>query len=134
MCICAAPSDGEDIFLIHVAAGAHAQVAQNAAAAIEQNFRVRCIELAALIELREVIVQHAQMISHRLQFAVAGFFARRANMVAFDEQHLRDGFARFVQFRGVIADFLSRYGWCDARGGAAVADFHHAQAAIAARR
>src|ERR1039457_763887 len=61
-------------------------------------------------ELREMPVQHTQMIGHRLQCAVTAFFAGRANMIAFDEQHLRDGLAHFIQGWRVVADLLPGYG------------------------
>ena len=128
----AATGDGENIFFVHVAAGANAKIAQDAAAAVEQDVGMRGIEFATWVKLREVIVEHAEVIRHRLQFAVAGFLARWANMVAFDEQHLCDGFAGGVQFRRVAAYLLTRCCRCNAGSSTAIADFHHAQTAVAA--
>ena len=74
---------------------------------------MRGIHFAAREELREMPIQHAQMIGHRLQHAVAGFFAGRAQVVALDEQHLRNGLAHFVERRCVAADLLT---CCGRRG------------------
>lgn len=55
-------------------------------------------------------------------------------MIAFNEQHLRDGFARIIQRGCVIADFLTGSSRCDARSYTFAADIHSAQPAIAAWR
>src|SRR5450759_3929299 len=106
----AASGDGEHILAIHFAAGAHAQLAKYATVAVQHDSRMRRIHFAAREELREMPVQHTQMIGHRLQCAVTAFFAGSANMFAFDEQHLRDGLAHFIQGWRVVADLLPGYG------------------------
>jgi hypothetical protein len=50
----AAPGERKDALAIDVAAGAHAQLAENAAIEVEQHLRVRSIERPVWIELVEM--------------------------------------------------------------------------------
>lgn len=52
-------------------------------------------------------------------------------MIAFDEQHLRDGLARFVQCGRIVADLLSGYGGHSAGRSAFAGDIDHTKLAAA---
>lgn len=62
----ATSSNGKHIFTILVPAGAHAQVAEYAAVVIDQNIGMRSIHFPLCVKVREVVVQHIQMIGHAL--------------------------------------------------------------------
>jgi hypothetical protein len=42
------------------------------------------------VKMREMAIEHIQVVSDRLQLTIAGLFAGWAQMIAFHEQHLRD--------------------------------------------
>jgi hypothetical protein len=94
----AAPAHGEDVLAIDVARGGDAQAAHDAAVEVEQHVGVRGVHRAVGIEHVEVRRHHLQFVGRGLQRAVAALFAGRAEVVAFDEEHLQQGAALVVEF------------------------------------
>jgi hypothetical protein len=58
----AAPAEGEHVLAVDVAAGAHAELAQDAAVEIEQHVGVRGIDRPVRVEVVEVRRQHAEIV------------------------------------------------------------------------
>ena len=114
-------TDREHVLAVDIAAGAHAQLAQDAAVEVEQDVGVAGVDRAVGIELLEVRAFHAHLVGGGLQQAVAALLATRAEMVAFDEQHLQQRLAVGVQFVGVAFHVQPGRGRAGAGGaGAAV--------------
>ncbi len=122
-------ADGKDVFAIDIAAGLDAQLAQDAAVEVEQDVGVAGVDRAVRVELLEVRAFHAHLVGRGLQQAVATFLATRAEVIAFDEQHLQQGLAVAVEFFGIAFDLQPGAG-AHAAGSPGVAiDFHAAQPA-----
>ena len=130
----AAIADVEHVLAIHIAARAHAEVAQDAPVAVEQDVRVRRIDVALRVEMVEPVRHELQVIRDRLELAVAALLAGGADVVAFDEQHLGQRPAVVVERRRVVLDNdpFPRLG--GARGRGVAVDVHRAQLAASVRR
>ena len=97
----AVAADGKDILAVDIAAGAHAQLAQDAAVQVQQDVGVAGVHRPARVELLEVRAFHAHLVGGGLQQAIAALLATRAEVVALDEQHLQQRLAMAVQLFGV---------------------------------
>ena len=95
----AVAADGKDVLAVDLAAGAHAQLAQDAAVEVEQDVGVAGVHRPVGIELLEVRAFHAHLVGGGLQQAVAALLAAGAEVVALDEQHLQQRLALRVQLR-----------------------------------
>ena len=129
----AAIADVEHVLAVDVAAGAHAQVAQDAAVVVEQDVRMRRVDTARRIEMIEPVRHELQVIGDRLQLAVAALLAGGTDVVAFDEQHLGQRAAVVVERRRVVLDHdpFPRLG--GARGRGLAVDVDRAQLAASVR-
>src|SRR5574343_965740 len=129
----AAPGQREDVLAIDVAAGPHAQRAEDAAVEVEQHLGVRGIDRPVGEEMVVVRAGEAEVVGGGLQLAVAALFAGRAEVVALDEQHLGQRPAFGVDFLGVALDDHAGRGAHRARGRVPAIDLDRAQLARAVR-
>ncbi len=95
---------------------------------------MRGVDLAFGKEMREMRIEHFEIVGEGLQLAIAALFAAGAEMVALDEQHLQQNAAAAVQLRRVALDFLARHGLGGAGRKVAAIDDHRAELARAVRR
>src|SRR5574340_48740 len=102
-----APGKAEHVLAIHLAAGAHAKFAVNAAVAVEHHIGMGSVRLALRIEVVVVWTHHAEIVGYGLELAVAAFLACRAEVIALDEQHLRQGKPFRIEFRDVAQYLLA---------------------------
>ena len=130
----AAPGEGEHVLAVHLAGGAHAQLAQDAAVEVEQDVRMRGIHRPIREEVAEAGGMHSEVIAQRLQLAVAALLAGRAEVVALDEQHLHQGAAQCVRSPRCRFPPRARPAAGSGAGAAGAAvDLHRAQLAAAVR-
>src|SRR5574343_1693106 len=129
----AAPGQREDVLAIDVAAGPHAQRAEDAAVEVEQHLGVRGIDRPVGEEVVVVRAGEAEVVGGGLQLAVAALFAGRAEVVALDEQHLGQRPAFGVDFLGITFDDHAGRGAHRARGSVPAIDLDRAQLARAVR-
>ncbi len=81
-------ANGKNVLVIYIAAGPDAEFAEDAPVEVDDGLGVGGIYLAAWIKMSELRCQHAAVIGHSLELAVAALLASRADVVAFDEEHL----------------------------------------------
>src|SRR5574343_120826 len=129
----AAPGQREDVLAIDVAAGPHAQRTEDAAVEVEQHLGMRGIDRPVREEVVVVRAHHAEVVGGGLQLAVAALLARRAEVVAFNEQHLGQRPALGVDFLGGALDDHAGGGAHRTRGGMPAIDLDRAQLARAVR-
>ena len=128
----AVAADGEHALAVDLAAGAHAQLAQDAAVQIQPDVWVARVDRAIGIEGLEARIRHAERVGRVLQPAVAAALAARTEVPTLGEQHLHQPAPRAVE-RGVsVVHPLSRRGAGGAGGRQAAVHAHRAHTAGAA--
>src|SRR5574343_1505388 len=123
----AAPGQRKNVLAIDVAAGPHAQRTEDAAVEIEQHLRMRRVDRPAREKVVVMRAHHAEVVGRGLQLAVAALFARWAEVVALDEQHLGQRPAFGIDFLGVALDHHAGRSAHGARGRMATIDLDRAQ-------
>ena len=86
----AAADEPEDVLAVQLPRGADAAGAQDAAVAVDEDVRVRGVDLALREQVRVLRRGDAEPVGQGLQLAVAALLAEHAEVVALDEQHLDD--------------------------------------------
>ena len=79
------PRQAEHVLAVDVPARAHAQLAHDAAVALQNDIRVRRIDPAAGIIVRIMRVEHFKLVAQRLELAIAALGAAGAEVIALDE-------------------------------------------------
>jgi len=101
----AASADSEQVFAF-LMTGADAEFAQDAAVKIEHDGWVAGVYCTGGVKVGKAGFEYAEEVGDCLELASAAFFAARAEVVAFDKQHLGDHAAISIDRFAIVFNLL----------------------------
>ena len=102
--VVAAADEPEDSIAVQLGRGPDAAAAEDAAVAVDEELRVRGVQLALREHVGVLRRGDAEPVGQRLQLARAALLAEHAKVVALDEEHVDQVASQLSQLLGVVLD------------------------------